>query len=62
MTSKEYYKKEFDKLGDLTKVSFKFNGWTDSTKEINLNLESIEELEKFIKKAKKELKGIKCKK
>ena len=56
MTAKEYYKKEFDKLDDLTKISFKFNGWINSTKEINLNLESIEELEKFIKKAKKELK------
>ncbi len=56
MTAKEYYKKEFDKLGDLTKVSFRFNGWIDSTKEISLNLESIEELERFLKKAKKELK------
>ena len=56
MTQEEYYQKEFDKLKDIKKVSFKFNGWDDSTKEINLNLDSIAVLEKFLKKAKKELK------
>lgn len=59
MMQEEYYQKEFDKLKSLKSVSFKFNGWEDSTKEINLNLDSIAVLERFLKKAKKELKKVK---
>lgn len=58
MTSKEYYQNEIKRVIDTpTKISFKLTGWNDSTREMNLNLDSIEVLEQLLKKVKKELKS-----
>lgn len=51
-----YYTNELNNIKSCDHITFKFYGVDAETKSLNLNLESIEELEKFIKKAKKELK------
>ena len=50
-----YYDDEFNKIKNLKGASIKITGWDSSTKELNINLDSIEALERFIKRAKKDL-------
>jgi hypothetical protein len=50
-----YYEKELLKIDNIKALSVKFTGWEDSTKELNINLESIKAIKKFLSKIEKEL-------
>ena len=57
MTNSEYYKKELKRVEkNIRALSVKFTGWEDSTKELNINLESIKEIRNFLNRIERKLK------
>lgn len=50
-----YYEKELLKIDNIRALSVKFTGWENSTNELNINLESIKTIKKFLSKIEKEL-------
>lgn len=51
-----YYEKELLKIDNIRALSVKFTGWEVSIKELNINLESIKAIKKFLNKIEKEIK------
>lgn len=50
-----YYTNELNKIKSCKHITFKFYGVGSETRNLNLNLESIKELKKFINKIEKQL-------
>lgn len=55
MTKREYYKKELNNVENDGNITIKLTSLENSTKEININLDSVKEIKNFINRLERKL-------